>query len=129
MNITPLFAIAILLPSITSNQRIQYGIPLSLMLFKDVFLGFHGLMIPVYGCMLIFVLLGRHISNSITATFVGVLIWHVVVNFAVWYSYCGNLLQTYIQAIPFDFNLLVSSLICVMIGKLCIKYYSHYLYY
>ena len=39
MNITPLFAIAILLPSITSNQRIQYGIPLSLMLFKDVFLG------------------------------------------------------------------------------------------
>ena len=29
MNITPLFAIAILLPSITSNQRIQYGIPLS----------------------------------------------------------------------------------------------------
>ena len=116
MNITPLFAIAILLPSITSNQRIQYGIPLSLMLFKDVFLGFHGLMIPVYGCMLIFVLLGRHISNSITATFVGVLIWHVVVNFAVWYSYGGNLLQTYIQAIPFDFNLLVSSLICVIIG-------------
>ena len=106
MNITPLFAIAILLPSITSNQRIQYGIPLSLMLFKEVFLGFHGLMIPVYGCMLIFVLLGRHISNSITATFLGVLIWHVVVNFAVWYSYGGNLLQTYIQAVPFDLSLI-----------------------
>ena len=129
MNITPLFAIAILLPSITSNQRIQYGIPLSLMLFKDVFLGFHGLMIPVYGCMLIFVLLGRHISNSITATVLGVLIWHVVVNFAVWYSYGGNLLQTYVQAIPFDFNLLVSTLICVLLGDLCIKYnYRYYSY-
>ena len=130
MNITPLFAIALLLPSITTNHKIQYGIPISLMLFKDVFLGFHGLMIPVYGCMAIFVLLGRHISNSITATFLGVLIWHVVVNYAVWAIYGGSLLQTYIQAIPFDFNLMVSTLLCVMIGKLCIKYYYHYyLYY
>ena len=129
MNITPLFAIALLLPSLTKNHNIQYSVPLSLMLVKDVFLGFHGLMIPVYSCLLIFVLLGRYISNTILATFLGVIIWHIVVNFAVWLSYGGNLLQIYIQAIPFDLNLLVSTLICVMIGKLCIKYYYHYLYY
>ena len=75
--------------------------------------------------LVMFSLLGRYIK-PIPATFVGVLIWHLVVNFSVWYLYGGNLLQTYIQAIPFDFNLLVSTLVCVLIGKLCINLYSRY---
>ena len=98
------------------------------MLVKDIFLGFHGLMIPVYCCLLFFVILGKYL-NAITATFIGVFIWHIIINFAVWLSYGGDLLQTYIMAIPFDFNLLVSTLICVLIGKLCIKYYYRYFYY
>ena len=128
MNVTPIFAIAILLPSLTNNRNIQYLTPILLMLVKDIFLGFHGLMIPVYCCLLFFVILGTYF-NAITATFIGVFIWHIIINFAVWLSYGGDLLQTYIMAIPFDFNLLVSTLICVLIGKLCIKYYYRYFYY
>jgi len=125
MNITPLFAVAILSPRLTDNKYIQILLPLSLMLVKDFFYGFHSLMIPVYGCLILFTILGRYL-NSILATFIGVIVWHLVVNFAVWYAYGGSLIQTYIQAIPFDLNLLVSTLICVIIGKLCIKYYFRY---
>jgi len=126
MNVTPLFAIAILLPSITNNRYIQYLLPLMFLLIKDIFLGFHSLMIPVYGCMCLFVLASKYLKNEIYATLVGVFTWHILINFAVWYKSGGDLLTTYIMAIPFDFNLLVSTLICVTIGKLCIKYYYQY---
>jgi len=129
MNVTPIFAIALLLPQFTTNKYLQYTIPLSLMLVKDFFLGFHGLMIPVYACVSLFTILGSHIRNEIVATFTGVLMWHLIINFFVWYKWGGNLLNTYIMAIPFDFNLLVSTLICVVIGKVCLKYYYHYYVY
>ena len=128
MNVTPLFAIAILLPSLTSNRYIQYLLPMTFLLIKDIFIGFHSLMIPVYGCMCLFVLASKFIKNEIYATFVGVITWHVLINYAVWYKSGGDLLTTYIMAIPFDFNLLVSTLICVIIGKLCIKYYYQYFF-
>jgi|TARA_B110000914_G_scaffold132279_1_gene115602 hypothetical protein len=128
MNVTPLFAIAILLPSLTNNRYIQYLLPMTFLLIKDIFIGFHSLMIPVYGCMCLFVLASKFIKNEIYATFVGVMTWHVLINYAVWYKSGGDLLTTYIMAIPFDFNLLVSTLICVIIGKLCIKYYYQYFF-
>ncbi|MGY9007856.1 MAG: DUF6580 family putative transport protein [Candidatus Pelagibacterales bacterium] len=128
MNVTPLFAIAILLPSLTSNRYIQYLLPMTFLLIKDIFIGFHSLMIPVYGCMCLFVLASKFIKNEIYATFVGVITWHVLINYAVWYKSGGDLVTTYIMAIPFDFNLLVSTLICVIIGKLCIKYYYQYFF-
>ena len=127
MNVTPIFAVAILLPLVTRSTAIQILIPLALMLTKDFFIGFHSLMLPVYGCLIIFSILGN-LVKPIPATLIGVLIWHVVVNFCVWWLYGGNLLQTYIMAIPFDFNLLVSTLICVWIGQLCLKLYSRYYY-
>jgi len=117
MNVTPIFAVAILLPLVTRSTALQILIPLLLMLTKDFFIGFHSLMLPVYGCLIIFSILGN-LVKPIPATLIGVLIWHVVVNFCVWWLYGGDLLQTYIMAIPFDFNLLVSTLICVLIGQL-----------
>tara|TARA_B100000035_G_C20797794_1_gene464085 strand:- start:242 stop:625 length:384 start_codon:yes stop_codon:yes gene_type:complete len=127
MNVTAIFAIAILLPQITRNQYLQFLIPISMMLVKDYLIGFHSLMFVTYSCTILFVLLGKYL-NEIYATFIGVLLWHLIVNFAVWWSYGGNLLQTYILAIPFDFNLLVSTLICVILGKLCLGLYYRYYY-
>lgn len=126
MNITPIFAIAILLPTISKNHYIQYLIPIFLMLVKDYFLGFHSLMLPIYACLIFFVILSKYLRNDILTTFVGVFIWHLVINYFVWYVYGGNLINTYIMAIPFDFNLLVSTLLCVVIGKLCLKYFYQY---
>ena len=50
--------------------------------------------------------------NKYLTAIVSVFAWHITVNGAV-YLMAGNtsLLQTYIQAIPFDFKLLVSTLI------------------
>ena len=94
MNVTPLFAIAILLPSLTNNRYIQYLLPMTFLLIKDIFIGFHSLMIPVYGCMCLFVLASKFIKNEIYATFVGVMTWHVLINYAVWYKSGGDLLTT-----------------------------------
>ncbi len=129
MNVTPIFAIALLLPQFTSNKYLQYLIPLSLMLVKDFFLGFHSLMLPIYCCVMLFTILGTYMRNEIYATFIGVMMWHLIINYFVWYKWGGSLLNTYIMAIPFDFNLLVSTLICVVIGKVCLKYYYHYFVY
>jgi len=126
MNVTAIFAIAILLPSLTKNQYIQYLTPVLLMLVKDYFLGFHSLMLPIYSCLIFFVILSKYLNNDILTTFTGVFIWHLVINFFVWYIYGGNLINTYIMAIPFDFNLLVSTLIGVVIGRLCLNYFYPY---
>ena len=53
MNITPLLAFAILLPSVNNKKYIIYSLPLLLFLVKDFFMGFHNLMIPVYCCVLL----------------------------------------------------------------------------
>ncbi len=126
MNVTPIFAIALLIPQFTSNKYLQYFIPLSCMFVKDLFIGFHSLMLPIYACVILFTILGTHIKNEIYATFTGVLLWHLIINFFVWYKWGGDLLNTYIMAIPFDFNLLVSTLTCVILGKLCLEYYYRY---
>ena len=126
MNVTPLLAIAILLPHVTKNSNIQFILPLSLFIFKDIFLGFHSLILPVYFCVILFVILGKYMSNVIYATLTGVLMWHLIVNYFVWLLHGGSLLNTYLMAVPFDFNLLVSTLICVVLGKLCIEYYYRY---
>jgi hypothetical protein len=48
-------------------------------------------------------------KNSLT----GVLLWHLIVNFGVYLNHLGtsSLIQTYVQAIPFDFKLLLSTLV------------------
>ena len=126
MNITPLIAFAILIPSVTSKNYYIYTLPLLLFLVKDIFLGFHSLIIPVYSCVILFTFISNYFKNDFVSVIGGVFCWHILINFAVWYVYGGSLLQTYINAIPFDFNLLVSTGICVLIGRLCLNIYFRY---
>lgn len=129
MNITPLIAFAILLPAVTNKNYYIYSLPLLLFLVKDFFMGFHDLMIPVYLCVILFTFISNYFKNDFVSVIGGIFCWHIIVNFAVWWKHGGSLLQTYINAIPFDFNLLVSTGICVLIGRLCLNLYFRYSYY
>lgn len=115
-NFTPLLAIAIMLPYFTNNKTVQYLLPVSVLFLTDIIIGFYSLMFVVYANFIVSTLISTNLSKYFTA-FTSVLIWHLTVNGAVYLANIGNasLIQTYIQAIPFDFKLLVSTLIYVAI--------------
>ena len=116
---TPLVAIAVFMPFITNNKRLQLFLPVSLLLITDLALGFYGTtMLFVYGTMLLIGLLSRFLhKESIQALWVNsllsVVLWHVVVNFGVYMTGLGtqSLTQTYLLAIPFDLKLMASTLL------------------
>ena len=75
-------------------------------------------MLFVYGTMFLIGLLSRllhkdNIQRLMTNSLLSVVLWHVIVNFGVYFSGLGTqtLAQTYILAIPFDFRLLTSTLL------------------
>ena len=75
---TPFFALALLMPSITSNKYLGYLLPASIMFITDVYMS--SMMFPmVYGCLLFNTFLATKL-NMYIATFTGFLTWHVLVN-------------------------------------------------
>ena len=59
-NFTPLIAMAVFMPFITNNKRLQLFLPVSLLLITDLALGFYGTtMLFVYGTILLIGLLSR----------------------------------------------------------------------
>jgi hypothetical protein len=75
---TPFFALALLMPSITSNKYLGYLLPASIMFITDVYMS--SMMFPmVYGCLLFNTFLATKLDKYV-ATFAGFLVWHVLVN-------------------------------------------------
>ena len=118
-SLTPLIAMAVFMPFITNNKRLQLFLPASLLLITDLALGFYGTtMLFVYGTILLIGLLSRFLhKESIQALWVNsvlsVILWHAVVNFGVYVTGLGtqSLAQTYLLAIPFDLKLMASTLL------------------
>jgi hypothetical protein len=106
-NVTPLLGLAVFAHRMNLSPWVTVGI----LAVTDVFfLGLYALMPVVYACMFSAYFIGKYMNNVYASGAVSVLVWHVTVNGAVWLSSGGPLLQTYIDAIPFDFRLLVSTL-------------------
>ena len=116
-NITPILAVAIFLPHITENKHLRLFLPVGILLVTDLFLGFYGMtMFFVYGTMLLIGILSHTLKNRsylgiLQNSVISVLLWHLIVNFGVYLNQLGSvsLIQTYVQAIPFDFRLLLST--------------------
>jgi hypothetical protein len=110
-NFSPLLALAIFMPRLTDDLRIQHLLPVAIVGFTNLFLE------PVNGfifiaLLLVFViapLLSRSTKNLFYGGLAAVLIWHVVVNGAVWMISGGSLIETFIAAIPFDLKLAIST--------------------
>ena len=75
---TPFFALAFLMPAITSNKYLGYLLPASIMFITDVYMS--SMMFPmVYGCLLFNTFLATKLDKYV-ATFTGFFVWHILVN-------------------------------------------------
>jgi hypothetical protein len=114
---TPIVAMAVFLPFMTEHKSLQMLLPVSILFFSDLILGFYGqTMIYVYGTMILIGLLSRVLHKGTAGSlllsgFSSVLLWHLIVNFGVYINGLGtlSLAQTYLLAIPFDLKLLIST--------------------
>ena len=112
-NFTPIIAGAVFLPFICRGITFSL-LPVLVMLITDVFLGFHEVMLFTYGAILLIGLFAQSVQWSLgVKALVGVLVWHLVVNFGVYLNSepTRTLSDVYVSAWPFDFRLLVSTLL------------------
>lgn len=109
-NITPLIAIAVFLPFVTSNKNIQTFLPVSILFVTDIFLGFYSTMWLVYGTMALTGLVSRVLNNGQYQRLMGtsvlsVVLWHLIVNIP------GPYPPLSAEALVFDIRLLLSTLV------------------
>ena len=75
---TPFFALAFLMPSITSNKYLGYLLPASIMFITDFYMS--SMLFPmVYGCLIFNTFLATKLDKYV-ATFAGLFVWHMLVN-------------------------------------------------
>lgn len=108
-NITPLIAIAVFLPFVTSNKNIQTFLPVTLLFVTDIFLGFYSTMWLVYGTMALIGVVSRVLNNGQYQRLMGtsvlsVVLWHLIVNIP------GPYPPLSAEALVFDIRLLMSTL-------------------
>ena len=108
-NITPLIAIAVFLPFVTSNKNIQTFLPVSLLFVTNIFLGFYSTMWLVYGTMALIGVVSRVLNNGQYQRLMGtsvlsVVLWHLIVNIP------GPYPPLSAEALVFDIRLLMSTL-------------------
>ena len=122
-NFTPILGMAVFSGAIISQRLLAYLVPLVAMLLSDLYLGFHASMPIIYFSLAICVLIGTFISkrmsilNSFFSISLGVLVFFLITNFAVWYGSgmyefnISGLITCYFMGLPFLQNTLISSLI------------------
>lgn len=120
-NFTPILAMAVTMPMLTSDRYIGLLIPLLAMFVSDIFIGLHNTMIWVY-MSFIAVTLTSYVFikqfkfvNVLTMSLLSSLLFFIVTNFGVWTSgYYGytlsGLVACYVMAIPFFTNTVLSTL-------------------
>ena len=121
-NFTPIIAMGLFGGAYLKDKRWALLVPVCAMLLADVFLGFHGTMIWVYGSLIIITTIGFLLKRGVTlkngaiATIGGSLLFFLVTNFGVWASgsfYPKNvegLISCYAAGIPFFGNTLGGSI-------------------
>ena len=116
-NFTPLLALAVFMPRLTDDRRIQHLLPVCIIAFTNLFL--QPVNPTVFLTMLMVFAATPYISRQSNSLLLGsvsaVIIWHVTVNGAVWLSGSGSLLNTFIAAIPFDLKLAISTFLYVLL--------------
>jgi len=122
-NFTPIIAMGLFGGAYLKDRRLVFLIPLIAMIIADVFLGFHGTMIWVYGSLITISMLGILLKNRATlkncaiAALGGSLLFFLITNFGVWFvsgfyeRSIAGLITCYIMALPFFHNTLAGSVV------------------
>lgn len=120
-NFAPISAMA-LFGGVYLNRKYALIVPTFTMFVSDIFLGFHGTMVFVYGSFIAIGLIGlwlrRHKSfkNTVLAAIFSSVSFFIITNFGVWLEgrlYPGNLsglVESYVLAIPFFRNTILGDL-------------------
>ena len=120
-NFTPILAMAVTMPMLTSDRYMAVVIPLLAMFVSDIFIGFHSYMFWVYTSFIAVTLMSYMFMKQFKFVNVWImsllssLLFFIVTNFGVWTSgYYGytltGLITCYIMAIPFFTNTVLSTL-------------------
>ena len=84
-NITPIIAMAVFMPYLTSNKQLQMFLPVSMLFVTDIFLGFYSTMWLTYVIMALIGFISRVLNNGQYSTLMGssvlsVVLWHLIIN-------------------------------------------------
>tara|TARA_Y100000361_G_C11135716_1_gene331789 strand:- start:733 stop:1236 length:504 start_codon:yes stop_codon:yes gene_type:complete len=109
-NITPLIAMAVFMPYLTSNKQLQMFLPVSMLFVTDIFLGFYSTMWLTYVIMALIGFISRVLNNGQYSTLMGssvlsVVLWHLIINIP------GPFPPLSPEALIFDLRLLASTVI------------------
>ena len=109
-NITPLIAMAVFMPYLTSNRQLQMFLPVSIMFITDIFLGFYSTMWLTYGLMALIGVISRVLNNGQYSTLMGssvlsIVLWHLIINIP------GPFPPLSPEALIFDLRLLASTVV------------------
>ena len=113
-NVTPITALA-LFGCNFRNKYLGLSLPLLAMILSDIYLGFYGITLWVYGSFLLISLLGRYWRKiKVSNVLVSSLIFFIITNFGVWLGgYPKTLegfLMCYTLALPFLINSILGDL-------------------
>ena len=110
-NFSPLLALAVFMPRLTDDVRIQNFLPVSIVAFTNLFLEQVNIII-LAAILLVFAIaptLSRLSRSLLWGSLSAVFIWYILVNGAVWVVGENSIIETYIAAIPFDLKLAIST--------------------
>lgn len=122
-NFSPIAAMALFSGAYLGRRALGFAAPLGAMLLSDLFLGFHPLMVIVYGSVALTVCLGWTISRRCSsfriglASLSGSVLFYTLTNFGVWAfsdmypKTLAGLVSCYVAAIPFFQNSLAGDLV------------------
>ena len=134
-NFTPILAVGIFSGFFFRNFFLSSFIVLSSMFVGDLYLGFHGTMIFTYTALIVSVLIGALIKNfkfkelfftSLFSSFC----FFIITNFGAWLTLpmyeknLAGLSQSYVLAIPFFHNTLISTFIYLIALKFLFEQFS-----
>lgn len=110
-NFSPLLALAVFMPRLSDDVRIQYLVPVSIVTFTNLFLDQVNIIIfaTMLAVFLVTPMMSRLSNSLLWGSLMAIVLWHILVNGAVWVIAGGSLFKTYIAAIPFDAKLAIST--------------------
>ena len=122
-NFSPLVAVA-LFSGVYLKKRYSFLIPLSIIIFSDLIIGFHNTIIFTWGSVLLIYFLGKNLAKrknlltTVSYTLISSVLFFIITNFGVWLMgwyprTAAGLLNCYIMAIPFFRTSLAANLIYV----------------
>ena len=132
-NFTPILAVGIFAGFYFQNFILSFFIVIFSMFLGDLYLGFHSTMFFTYSALLVSVLTGYLIKNfKFFEIFISGLIsslsFFIITNFGAWLTLemyeknLAGLFQSYVMAIPFFHNTLISTLLYLAILKLLFNF-------